>query len=78
MSYQDPLATTRPAGDGRVVITGVQIPFGEMVMLIIKIVLASIPAYIILFIIFLILGAIFGGIFAGMFGLGSGRGDFSM
>ena len=72
MSYTDPGVTTRPAGDGRVVITGVQIPFGDMVMLIIKLVLASIPAYIILFVIFLILGAIFGGMFAGMMGLGGG------
>ena len=55
-------------GDRRVVVTGVEIPFGEMVMLILKIVLASIPAYIILFIIFGIIGAIFGGIFSGMMG----------
>ena len=72
MSYTDPAVNTRPAGDGRVVITGVQIPFGEMVMLIIKMVLASIPAYIILFIIFMILGAVFGGLFAGMMGVGGG------
>lgn len=76
MSYPDPNVTTRPAGDGRVVITGVQIPFGEMVMLIIKMVLASIPAYIILFIIFLILGTIFGGMFAAM--MGGGGGEFTM
>jgi hypothetical protein len=76
MSYSDPGVNTRPAGDGRVVITGVQIPFGEMVMLIIKIVLASIPAYIILFILFLILGAIFGGVFAALFGIGGGDAPF--
>jgi hypothetical protein len=77
MSYSDQGVTSRPAGDGRVVITGVQMPFGDMVMLIIKIVLASIPAYIILFIIFLILGTIFGGMFAALIG-GGGGGEFSM
>lgn len=71
MSYPDPNVTTRPAGDGRVVITGVDMPFGDMVMLIIKMVLASIPAYIILFILFLILGTIFGGMFAAMVGGGA-------
>lgn len=79
MSYTDPSVTSRPAGpagDGRVVITGVQMPFGDMVMLIVKIVLASIPAYIILFIIFAILATIFGGIFAGIMGAGGGR-DFT-
>ena len=76
MSYSDPGVNTRPAGDGRVVITGVQIPFGDLVMLIIKVVLASIPAYIILFVIFMILGVIFGGMFAGLMGLGGGGGDF--
>lgn len=68
MSYTDPAVNTHSAGSGRVVITGVDIPFGELVVLIIKFVLASIPAYIILFILFMILGAIFGGIFAGMMG----------
>jgi hypothetical protein len=72
MSYSDPNVTTRPAGDGRVVITGVDMPFGDMVKLIIKMVLASIPAYIIIFILFLILGTIFGGMFAAMMG-GGGR-----
>ena len=66
MSYSDGGVGVRPVGDGRVVITGVQIPFGDLVMLILKLVLASIPAYIILFIIFAIVGTIFGGIFAGM------------
>ena len=68
MSYSESGVGVRPAGDGRVVITGVQIPFGELVMLILKLVLASIPAYIILFILFAIVGTIFGGIFAGMMG----------
>ena len=69
MSYPDSGVDVRPVGDGRVVITGVQIPFGELVVLILKLVLASIPAYIILFIIIAIVGAIFGGIFAGMTGM---------
>jgi hypothetical protein len=68
MSYSDSGVGVRPVGDGRVVITGVQIPFGEMVMLILKLVLASIPAYIILFIIFAIISVIFGGVFAGLMG----------
>jgi hypothetical protein len=68
MSYSDGGAGMRPVGDNRVVITGVQIPFGDMVLLIIKMVLASIPAYIILFIIFAVLATLFGGLFAGMTG----------
>ena len=70
MSYPDdgPGMTTRGVGEGRVVITGVQIPFGDLVVLIIKLVLASIPAYIILFIVFGILAAVFGGIFGGLMG----------
>lgn len=68
MSYSDGGVGVRPVGDSRVVITGVQIPFGELVLLILKFVLASIPAYIILFILFAIVGTIFGGIFAGMMG----------
>jgi len=68
MSYSDGGIGARPVGEGRVVLTGVDIPFGELVLLIIKLVLASIPAYIILFILFAIVGTIFGGIFAGMMG----------
>lgn len=70
MSYSDSGVGVRHVGDSRVVITGVDIPFGEMVVLIVKVALASIPAYIILFILFAILGMIFGGIFAGMLGVG--------
>lgn len=68
MSYSDGGVNVRPVGDQRVVITGVQIPFGEMVLLIIKLVLASIPAYFILFVLFFLLATIFGGIFGAMFG----------
>jgi hypothetical protein len=70
MSYSDSGAGMRPVGDTRVVITGVQIPFGELVLLIIKLVLASIPAYFILFILFAIVATIFGGVFAGLMGAG--------
>lgn len=68
MSYSDGGVGGRPAGDGRVVITGVDIPFGEMVMLIIKVMLASIPAYLIMLVFFFMLATIFGGIFGAMFG----------
>ena len=57
------------AVSNRVVITGVDMSFGEMVVLILKVMLASIPAYIILFIIFSIFMALFGGaMMAGMLG----------
>ncbi|HEU0053792.1 MAG TPA: hypothetical protein VFQ39_11460 [Longimicrobium sp.] len=55
-------------GPVRTVLTDVDIPFGQLVTLILKVMLASIPAYIILFIIFMIIGGIFGGIFAGLMG----------
>ncbi len=59
-----------PDNGGRVVITGVQIPFGDMVVLILKFVLASIPAYIVIFIFIGILSAIFGGLLTGLMGAG--------
>ena len=62
----------QPAGAGRVVIAGVDIPFGDLVMLIIKVALASIPAYIILFILFMAVAAVFGGLFAGLAGMAGG------
>jgi hypothetical protein len=55
-------------GPVRTVLTDVDIPFGRLVGLILKTMIASIPAYIILFIIFAIVGAVFGGIFAGLMG----------
>jgi hypothetical protein len=63
-----------PDSRTRVVITGVDIPFGELVMLILKVMLASIPAYIVLVIIFVIFAAIFGGIFGGMIAAMGGMG----
>lgn len=73
-AHADPYAGAAgyPAGPGRVVVTGVDIPFGELVMLILKVMVASIPAYIILFIFAIIFSVIFGGIFAGLIGAGGG------
>ena len=45
-------------------------PFGSMVVFILKWVIASIPAMIILFLIGAVLAAVFGGIFASMMPLG--------
>jgi len=50
----------------RVVVVDVKMPFGSMVVFLIKLAIASIPAAIILFFISLIASAIFGGIFAGL------------
>jgi hypothetical protein len=50
-----------------VVVTNIKIPFTSMVVLLVKLALASIPALIILFFIFGILGIIFGGWFHGRF-----------
>jgi hypothetical protein len=53
--------------DEGIVIQDINIPFGSMVILIIKWSLAAIPAAIILLIIGAILSAIFGGLFAAIF-----------
>lgn len=53
----------------QVVVTGVDIPFGSLVSLIIKISLASIPAAIIFSLVGLVLGILFSILFAGV-GLG--------
>ena len=50
-----------------VIVTEIQMPFGSMIVFMIKWVLASIPAMIILFLIFFIGTAVF----AGIFGVGS-------
>jgi hypothetical protein len=60
-----------PAAPHRVSMADVDIPFGRMVVLIIKWTLAAIPAMIILSILFAIVGALLGGIIAAMFGLPS-------
>jgi len=53
----------------RVVVTGVDIPFGALVSLMIKISLASIPAIFIFSLLGLVLGVVFSLLFAGI-GLG--------
>ena len=58
------------AGENRVVVTGIDMSFGDLVVFILKVMLAAIPAYILLFIIFAILTAVFGGLFAGLLGMG--------
>lgn len=50
------------------VITGIDIPFLDLVKFFVKASLASIPAAVILMIIFAVLGGIFGGIMAGLMG----------
>lgn len=55
------------------VITDVDIPFGRLVGLILKVMLAAIPAYIILFIIMAIFGTMFSGVLLGLIGLGGMR-----
>ena len=54
-----------------VVVTDVQIPFGSMVVLIIKWTIASIPAMLIVVILGLIASVVLGGLFAGLVGLPS-------
>lgn len=51
------------ARNNGLVITDVKMPFGSMVVFMVKWALASIPAIVILTIIFAILSAIFGGLF---------------
>lgn len=52
----------------KVTVTDVSMPFGSMVVFMIKWAIASIPAIIILFVLMAIVSAIFGGIFGGIFG----------
>ncbi len=47
----------------KIVISGVDIPFVDLVFLLVKIVLASIPAMIIIYFIFALFTMLFGGIF---------------
>ncbi|MDL1981180.1 MAG: hypothetical protein LWX02_06855 [Deltaproteobacteria bacterium] len=52
-----------------VTVTDIQMPFGSMVIFMIKWAIASIPAAIILFLIASVFAVVFGGIFSGMTGL---------
>ena len=56
-----------------VTIVDMKIPFISMVIFLVKLAIASIPAFIILSVIYLILGIVFGGVFHG---LGMGRYSF--
>ncbi len=58
----------------KVVVTDISMPFGSMVLFIIKWSVAAIPALIILSIIGVLLAAIFGGILTAIFGTGFRRG----
>ena len=49
-----------------IIVTDIQMPFGSMVVFMVKWVIASIPAFIILFVLFVIVSAIFGGIVTGV------------
>ena len=60
--------TNTPAGSTEVTVVDVQMPFGSMVVFILKWTLAAIPAMIILGIIAAIFVAIFGGILGGVLG----------
>ncbi len=52
-----------------VTVTDIQMPFGSMVIFMIKWAIASIPAAIILFLIASIFAVVFGGVFSGMIGI---------
>ncbi|MFT6985872.1 MAG: hypothetical protein ACJAT7_001692 [Psychromonas sp.] len=55
-----------------VTIVDIKMPFISMVVFLVKLAIASIPAFIILSFIFMILSMLFGGLFHGM-GMGMGR-----
>jgi len=61
----------------KTVLVDIDIPFGRLVMIIIKIALASIPAMIVVWAILGILMLIFGGIFGGFGGMWMHGGRFS-
>ena len=52
-----------------ITVTDIQMPFGSMVIFMIKWAIASIPAAIILFLIASVFAVVFGGVFSGMTGL---------
>ena len=52
--------------ENEVTIVDIKMPFGSMVVFMVKTAIAAIPAVIILMIIFAILGVMFGGIFGGL------------
>lgn len=60
-----PSSETLNASTNRVTVTDVQMPFGSMVVFMVKWAIASIPAIIILFVLFSIVAGMFGGIIGG-------------
>ncbi len=61
-------------GDKGVTINDIDIPFGRLVMIFIKFVLAAIPAYFVVFLIIVLTMGLFGLVFGGMSMM---SGDFS-
>ncbi|HEY7864527.1 MAG TPA: hypothetical protein VIC51_00830 [Psychromonas sp.] len=55
-----------------VTIVDIKMPFMSMVIFLVKLAIASIPAFIILSFVFMVFGVLFGGIFHGL-GIGMGR-----
>lgn len=55
-----------------VTIVDIKMPFMSMVIFLVKLAIASIPAFIILSFVFMVFGVLFGGIFHGL-GMGIGR-----
>ena len=49
--------------DKRIVINGIDIPFMDLVVLLVKLAFASIPAIIVVFTVFGLLSTLFGGVF---------------
>lgn len=64
MNYQP--SSIPPAGQTPTVITDIDIPFGRLVMILVKFALAAIPAYLMLLAIFLVIFLIFGTVFGGL------------
>ena len=62
-----------PRDAGRTVITDIRIPFGRLVAIMVKLVLASIPALIIVWLIVFAIGIALTGIFAEEFHFHAGR-----
>jgi hypothetical protein len=74
IAYSPPLDVRQ-----RVIVTDVDMPFGSMVVFIIKWTLASIPALIILWLIFVVIIALLALVFGGIFhGMGHGAAPWSL
>ena len=49
--------------DKRIIIRGIDIPFMDLVILLVKLAFAAIPAMIVIFVVFGLLSTLFGGVF---------------